>query len=290
MSLREAALCSMAFLLCSLAPALAQGTYTQIDYPGTTGYTQCWGINTAGEISGTYWDSNYNSHGFLLNGGVYTTVDYPGANNTFLTGINDSGNVVGYTDESGVYAGFVYNIRPQLFTDINYPGAYDTLPYSLNNSGMIAGTFNFYGAPGQGFTLVASTSTYSEVMWPGSTSTNVWGISSSGALVGTAYGKNSNYISFALVNGKYLRVTIPNTPAAAVYGINRADTAFVGSYPTGGAFLYQGTVLQDLQFPGANETVATGVNSAGEVVGYFQNADSIRHGFTWTPPVDTKTK
>jgi probable HAF family extracellular repeat protein len=288
MGFRKAVLSLAAFLVFSMPLALAQGTYAQIDYPGTTVYTQCWGINAAGGISGTYWDASYNSHGFLLSGGAYTTIDYPGARNTFLTGINDMGRVVGYTDESGVYAGFVYDIQTRAFADINYPSAYDTLPSSINNAGGIAGDFYFYGAPSQGFVLAGSA--YSEVTWPGSTATNVWGISSSGSLAGVAYGKNYSYFSFSLVKGQYRRVAIPNAPGAAVYGINQAGSAIVGSFSAGLGFLYQGGVLQTLQFPGAGETVATGVNGAGEVVGYFQNADSIRHGFTWTPTAGGETK
>src|SRR5271155_3497411 len=76
------AVLSLAVLLLTTAPlALAQGTYTQIDVPGsleTLGY----GIDNAGDIVGGYLDSNDSYHGFLLSGGIFTTLDSPGATST----------------------------------------------------------------------------------------------------------------------------------------------------------------------------------------------------------------
>ena len=284
MNCKKAMLSLAVFLLSCLPYSLAQGTYTQIDYPGAV-WTRCWGINTAGQISGTYWDVNLNSHGFLLSDGNYTTINYPGAAETFLTGMNDEGQIVGYTDNTGVDAGFLYSLRTKAFTDVTYPGSYVTLPFAINNAGAIAGDFYLYGVPSQGFVLAGST--YSEGSWPGSAETQALGISSSGAVVGIAYGKNYDYFGFTLVNGKYLRITIPNTAEADVYGINPKGSAVVGAFGTEG-FLYQDEVLQTLNFPSQNATVATGVNSAGEVVGYFSDSDSNTHGFTWTPSADEK--
>jgi probable HAF family extracellular repeat protein len=68
----------------------------------------------------------------------------------------------------------------------------------------------------------------------------------------------------------------------------------VGTYqPSAGiyvGFLYQNQVLTTLQFPGAADTFATGVNGVGEVVGYFENSGAGSHGFTWTPPSDAVKK
>src|SRR5262249_18719156 len=37
------------------------------------------GINSSGEIVGSWTDANFNSHGYLLSGGRYTTLDDPNA-------------------------------------------------------------------------------------------------------------------------------------------------------------------------------------------------------------------
>src|SRR5579863_6758046 len=84
-NMRKASL--LAVLLMAASVALAQGTYTQIDYPGST-FTYCWGVNRAGDISGGYTDTAGNYHGFLLSNGVYVSFDYPGAGGTEGWGLN----------------------------------------------------------------------------------------------------------------------------------------------------------------------------------------------------------
>src|SRR5207253_628269 len=84
----KAILCSALFVMASVSLVLAQGTYTQIDVPGAIG-TFLSGIDSAGDIVGTYYVDNMTAHGFLLSAGTITTLDYPGASYTGATGIND---------------------------------------------------------------------------------------------------------------------------------------------------------------------------------------------------------
>jgi hypothetical protein len=96
------AVLSLAVLLIATMPlALGQGTYTQIDVPGAI-YTECIGLDTAGDIVGAYGNASGTVDGFLLTGGIYTTVVYPGSTFTSLNGINDAGQIVG----SGNVVGF----------------------------------------------------------------------------------------------------------------------------------------------------------------------------------------
>lgn len=65
---------SCAVLLLAIAPlAVAQGTYTQIDYPGAA-QTGVNGIDSAGDLVGTYPDASNTFHGLLLSNGTYTTI------------------------------------------------------------------------------------------------------------------------------------------------------------------------------------------------------------------------
>src|SRR5438552_10549418 len=89
------AVCFLAGILIASVPlTLAQGTYTQIDVPGSA-QTVSYGINFGGDISGWYVDARNNFHGFLLSGGTYTTIDYPGSDFTAFYGINNLSQVVG---------------------------------------------------------------------------------------------------------------------------------------------------------------------------------------------------
>jgi len=283
MTLRKSILSLAVLLLFSASLALAQGTYTQIDFPGAA-MTEAIGINTTGDITGLYEDSA-GGHGFILKDGAYTTVDYPGAQYSYLYGINDKGQVVGLAEP----VGFLYDIQAQTFTAISYPGATATFPVAINNAGTIAGFYQYTGGNRlltDVFELVGST--YSKLLLPGATATYAYGISDTGELVGYDYiAHTGTYGDFSFNKGKFRQTKIPNATFPLVYGINPEGTAIVGSYePIAGitGFIYQNKTLQPLSFPGSITTVAYGVNSAGEVVGYFIDESDATHGFLWTPP------
>lgn len=284
------AVLSLAVLILASAPlAVAQGTYTQLDVPGAA-VTQAIGINTAGDITGLYSDST-GGHGFLLRGGAYTTIDYPGVQYSYAYGINDHNQIVGLAEP----VGYLYDITAQAFTTISYPGASFTYPLAINNAGTIAGYFQHgsgHKVGWQGFELTGST--YSTVGPPGLTATYPWGISTSGELVGYSYISGADvYVDFSFAQGRFRQITIPNAGFPLVYGTNPQGSAVVGSYePVQGitGFVYQGKTLQAIEVPGSITTEAYGINSGGEVVGYFIDQNDAVHGFTWTPPAPAGKK
>jgi probable HAF family extracellular repeat protein len=119
-------------------------TYTPLDDPaGLPGTTQAYGINTSGQIVGTYSLGPHKDYGFLYNGGTYTTiVDPASAQETFAEGINDGGQVVGfYLDASGTTRhGFFYNGTTYTTIDDSL-GINGTTAEGINNAGQIAGFF-----------------------------------------------------------------------------------------------------------------------------------------------------
>jgi probable HAF family extracellular repeat protein len=271
---------ALAILLTS-ALAFAQGTYTQIDPPGSIS-TQCFGIDTAGDVVGDYEAADLHLHGFLLRDGTYSTIDY---GDTVLYGINDRNQIVGTSGMSLGAQGFLYNTQTNRFTKIVYPGTYETQPRAINNAGTTVGYFGYHGRS-YGFELAESN--YSEILPPGTLLSNAYGISGSGEIVGQAlHRQGDGYFSFSDNQGKYEVLSLPNVPKGFVNGINPAGTALVGfDEPSGVAsagFVYQNGTLTTLEFPGSNETLATGINDLGEVVGYFFDKNNNIHGFTWTP-------
>ena len=281
------ALCSM-LLLIATTPLLAQGTYTQIDVPGSI-ETFPTGIDSAGDIVGAYVDSNFNEHGFLLNGGIYTTMDYPGGQNTELAGINNNGQIVGFTAYPGV--GFLYNVTTQSFTTISVPGtSVYTYPLAINDSGIIAGCYNHYGeCPLTGFELVGNK--YTRIAAFPNRGSQVSGITSSGKLVGYIVGSGGLVVSNFIFDGvTYDLISIPTNAAnTKINGVNPAGSALVGFYEPSSnlnsfGFVYQNKVLTTLQFPGASYSSANGINASGLVVGWFFDTNFFAHGFLWTPP------
>lgn len=262
------------FLLASLSLALAQGTYTQIDVPGSL-YTYCEGINQAGDVVGQYTDSQRIGHGFVLAGGTYTTIDYPGAQETGLSQINDFGKIVGYADNLG----FLYDVKTQQFTEINFPGATTTVATAINNAGWIVGFAQFEGSYSQAFALIGSTYYPAK---PSFGNEYFYGISAKGEMVGYIQ-KNDRVVSFSFYQGKYRQINIPNV--SFVFGINSAGTALVGDGNMDGStngFIYQNSILEWLpQFEGYG-VMPQSVNNGGEVVGAFIDSSGHEHGFTWT--------
>ena len=263
-------------------PTLAQGTYTQIDVPGSGG-TFPFGVNSAGHISGTYYDPSSRLRGFLLTDVGYTFFDCPFGVNTIPRGLNDLDQIVGVSDSTG----FLFDSVVQTFTPVIYPGAPFTEPFSINNAGTIVGIFAKSGASSpQSFEL--SHAKYTRINPLKSPSSAVYGISDAGKVVG--YAAFSRGIrKFLFHNGEYKLLPIPDAPNAIPYGINRAGTVIVGEYqnPQGVqfGFVYQNNVVTTLQFPGSSVTTAFSINDAGQVVGWF-NDSSGTHGFIWTPPAD----
>lgn len=273
------------FLFASAPLSAAQGTYTQIDAPGGVGDTALRGINSVGDICGYY-----DGHGFLLSGGSYITIDYPGFPVTQLFGLNDNGQIVGVAFGNGVDVGFVYNTADQTFTEISYPGSPTTIPQSINNTGEIAGVFYSQNERKTlGFEFDGST--YTKITAPKGFSAWAYGISASDDVVGVFSGPGA--FNFVFHQGKYKLLGIPEAPGAVVTGIDSAGTTLVGFYgPVSGGvagFVESKQGFEEVQFPGANETLSYGVNNAGEVVGYFSDPGLVTyHGFTWTPPAGNK--
>src|SRR3982751_3408598 len=82
-------------MLMTIAAVATADTYVAIDYPGAIS-TDVSGINSSGEIVGTYTDANNVVHGFRLDSGIFAVIDYPGAVSTNATSINDRGDIAGF--------------------------------------------------------------------------------------------------------------------------------------------------------------------------------------------------
>lgn len=276
-TLKIASLVVIIEVLVSLA--MAQGTYTQIDVPGASS-TACYGIDSVGNITGSYSVGITAGYGFYLSGGNFTSISDRGQN-TLLRQLNDVGQVVGVSA-----VGFVYDLKTQTFTNVHDPNGFGTIPTSINNDGTVVGYFyKPHPAVYRGFELIGST--YIDIDPPGSATVKLYGISGLGKIVGFAVTRQGAESNFSYSQGAYRKIRIPNAPLATVYGVNPEGNAVVGYYaPSSGVlagFLYQGQTLTTLQFPGSNETIATAINSVGEIVGYFFDANNVSHGFTWTP-------
>jgi len=281
------AVLSLAVLLLASAPlALAQGTYTQIDYPGAI-YSEVWGVDAIGDVSGFYEDATSEWHGYILSGGIYTQIDYPDATGTFLYGLNDLGQVVG--DTAFPSQGFLYDISTHAFTQLTCDSS-GVIPIGINNAGVIAGFTNT--SQPEGLALVGSDCRTIPLVKM--LNTYVYGVSASNELVGYLRASDGiDVANFSYIRGAYAKISFPNALRVVVQAISPTGDLLAGYYSpspgTTAGFLYNGNNLTTLQFPGSSYTSVAGVSSTGEAVGVFISASGA-HGFTWTPPADTAKK
>jgi hypothetical protein len=161
-----------------------------VDIPGPAGTLMSYatGINDHGEIVGTYFDSNYGEHGFLLKGTTYTTLDVPGAVVTVGSGINDRGGVVLYwVDSKGATESSLYNGKT--YKTINVPGAAQSEAWALNNDGDIS--YEWFDSMNLAHGALLHASKYYKFDYPKSVQTYPGGINDRHVITGT-YQTNIN--------------------------------------------------------------------------------------------------
>jgi uncharacterized membrane protein len=112
------------------------GKFTDITGPAGAVSAVASGINDHGDIVGTYQDSSFASHGFLLRGTTYTTLDVPGTVNTNAQSINNKGDIV-LAAYSTSCPGCAWLFNGKSYKKINVPGAAVSFTEGLSNNGDI---------------------------------------------------------------------------------------------------------------------------------------------------------
>ena len=253
-------------------------TFTTIAYPWPTSVaTTAYGVNGAGQIVGGFNDSAPKSRGFWLSGsgGTYGTPAIEattlGATSTTVYGINTVGQIVGkFVDATGRSRGFLLTGSTSgvggTFTAIDYPStpsAVSTTAYGINELGEIVGAYVDGAGNSHGFTLTGitfdsltgapslTTAVFIQIdaSTLGATQTWIYGLSNDGEVVG----------AYAAAGG-------------AFHGLSVLFTTADISDLTGATFA-------TIDFPGAANTWAHGVNDAGQIVGSYDDSTGFSHGF-----------
>jgi probable HAF family extracellular repeat protein len=160
--------------------AFSAVTWTTIDYPGAA-LTNANGINSSGQIVGTFIVTS-GVQSFLLSGGVFTTIQFPGGNTTtFAEGINDAGDVAGSYAAPGIFSQ-AFIMQGSTFTAINFPGSSNTEAWGINNADQVVGSYAGTDGHTHGFLWDAGTFTTIDVT--GAQITSLTGIDNFGDIVG----------------------------------------------------------------------------------------------------------
>jgi hypothetical protein len=298
-------------------PAPAGYQFTTFDGPGTgggtIGTTTANGINNSGAIVGFSTTGGVNTNFIRNPNGSFTTI-IPNDGAAMANGINSSNTVVGVNGNM-----FAIQVSPNgTVTPLPLPTATTTasVAFAINDKGVIVGQYtDSKTGTTPGFILNDGTYTFLNPKDPvkGGTSmvTNAQGINNKGTGVGfeSANGVNQHGFKFDLAGHTTALPDPAGTPQILAdglvltqfLGVNDNGLA-VGYYQTNGGsqhgFLFDlatnaYTFLDEPNSkPGttaASITQITGINNAGEITGFYLDADGMMHGFLATPTPEPAT-
>jgi uncharacterized membrane protein len=271
-------------LFCApLALAQLQLTVTILDAPGGDG-TQLTGINNNGVISGYYLQNNETGGEFTWQNGVFSYFNVPDECDVVTGGINDSNQVVGYYApqvDCNQAIGLVYD--GATFTYFQYPGAQFTRAYGINNAGLIVGTEFSMSSSQLGILYDGTTF---RTITKGSDSIAALGVNNLGAVVGVVTENTVNY-GFLRSGGKLTRIAYPGAITTTAYAINDNGTILGGEGINTSCFVYKNGQFKTFSISPAMDTICTGINNAGVIVGYtIPWGPGPSHGFYTSPVTD----
>jgi len=263
----------LALVLTLVAPVRAQEReYTTIAPPGAQSST-AFGINSQGDVVGTFVDQNSVQHGFLLRHGEFTVIDFPGAHVTIARGIGQGGEIVGSYrlpgDPAVASRGFLRDNHGQFF-NVRYPGSSWEIAQRILPDGTIVGCRHDQDTMGsmRGVTIGRH----------GASEIDAFGSMQNGAtpdlhlLVGFWFNMMDNQTQgYMIENGVFTSFMVPDSTATGAWDVN-PDGAIVGVYNVGTTvrgFLKTGESYATIYYPGSTATRAFGINPRGDIVGNY---------------------
>ncbi len=186
------------------------------------------------------------------------------------------------------------NAQPILtFTDVIVPGGINPAAIGINNAGTIVGVYGVEGDPNFWAGFIDRKGVFTDVILPppASTISQLTGINDAGVAVGQNFGFDGTMQSFLrTAHGNILyppeaTTSGPNPFTWLIHNNNQGDVVGeTGSDFGGNSSPPHGCVLHDghyslFDFPGAVGTVGMGINDHGDIVGWYQNATGLAHGF-----------
>jgi probable HAF family extracellular repeat protein len=282
------AMTASCLLLCCVAAAQASYDYKSFQNPGAT-VTRVFGLNGHGELVGTD-DSLPGRHAFLLNHDSHVVLDSSGVLGThtsFARGINNLGDIVGgYFDDDDNEHGFLLRHGTLTTIDVPFAGSVGTQLDGLNDSGIIVGVWVDSAFTVHGF--IYQNASFAHLDYPGALDTYPYGINSRGDIVGNWDTDQSTVgHGFVFSSGRIFSFDVPDAvpEGTAADSINERGQ-IVGSYidldGNSHGFLVEGSTFTTLDCPGANNTAAWGIDSAGQIAGTCDAAGQ-RLGFLANP-------
>ena len=277
---------------------LDHGRYRAFDSPDPTIALFPTGINDRGEIAGEFLRPDSESGLLRDRRGRITSFDVPGAAGTEALRINDRGQIVGsysndtpFVNDSKLVRAYV--TKRDRFVRLRVGRAQLTTGLGINDRGWVVGGYVERGTPRN------PDGTFQEFhgyLWkhgrfrtidvPGAPGTEVYEINNRGDMVGV-YGNTRIREQHGFLmdrRGRVTEIKVRGGQFTIPFGINDRDQIVgytVDVAPDGTPMNLRGFALLKgvdgpvtrVDFPGAPQTAALGINDRGQVVGAYENPD-----------------
>ena len=256
-------------LLALATPARPQGTSAfttfEVTAAGTGALqgTAVIGIDTAGDVAGTYIDANGAHHGFIrAANGTITTFDVTGAGTTkglgtVVAAMDTAGDVTGYYSVApyGLTHGFVRTANGAITSFDATPSGGNTAATGINSLGAVTG--NTYGPGGFVRSAGGAISTFA-IPVPGQS----YSYSTTGIAINTA----------GVVAGRY---SVDSINGAVSHGLVRAANGTITTFDPPNLATTAGPNVYN-EYSG---TLPTSIDTAGDIAGTYTDTTGARHGF-----------
>jgi uncharacterized membrane protein len=276
-------------------PGFAQYRFNTVDYPGASN-TNLYAVNDLAEYVGAYFDATGSAHAILFNGHTLSALDPDGVigqNVSFALSINNRGQIAGtYSDASGAFHGFLYH--GGTVTTLDYPGGFNTEAFGVNDLDEVIGVF--FDADQNLHSFVLRKGVYKLADLPNGNLTVPFSVNDLGEIVGefadVAGTTGHGYLEI-FPTRKFTTYDDPAAPANSTYfisinNLNQILGQWVDSNNVFHNFLLSGKKLNTFTLPvsfGSTNTSAQTINDAGEIVGWYADAQGVQHGFTAVRPL-----
>jgi probable HAF family extracellular repeat protein len=245
------------------------------------------GLNNAGTMVGYAYTPGSHINAYAYSNGATTSLHQgaPNSGNSRAAGINESGAVVGElgTANGPTRAAVFTNGGVQLLGTLGGTNSYGN---GINASGQVVGRSDTADGAQHGFVTGPNGTLVDIGPLNGGGSSDANAINDLGAVTGyVEIDGDGDYRAYIYANGSMQILGTLGGNYAQGYAINNAGMVAGYSYLAGDAvvhaFLYTNGLMQDIGDFGG-DTIATGINAAGSVVGMGMNSDGFSHAFLYS--------
>lgn len=241
-------------------------------------------IDNSGQVVGAG-TTGTSSPAFVYTGGTLSSAGTLGGQYSIAFAINAAGQFVGsaygasggrqaYLDSNGVMSSLA-----------TLPGSVGSAAMAINDFGVIVGESYNSGAIGQA--VVWSGGTVSAIPTLGGSVSDAFGVNDSGLIVGASTLADNQYVhAFQDQNGAVADLGTLGGSSSYALAVN-SDGTIVGESRISGdgavhAFIDQNGTMHDIgTLPGFTNSIATAINTSGEIVGYcYNDANLATQGMT----------